>query len=104
MINTTKGLRILPGCEIPGPVSKAGPGDSAHMRASGGQSNHGTRRSIGFNPKKVRKQNIQHQQSTSDGLVNCHTRREGTTRCQIGTFGRIKHRQQQRQRKINIGT
>jgi hypothetical protein len=71
MINKTKDSRTLPGCGIPGPVPGARPGDSAYMRASGGRSNPGTRRSTGINPKKLRGPNTQHQQPASDSLANC---------------------------------
>ena len=51
MMNTTKNIRTSPGCGILGPVPGARPGDGAHMRAFGGRSNIGTRRSTGSTRK-----------------------------------------------------
>ncbi|CAF4583492.1 unnamed protein product, partial [Rotaria sp. Silwood2] len=76
------------------------------MRASGGRSSTGTRRSTGSNPKKLRKPTTKHHQEASDGLANHSSTHEGTARCLKDTFSTNKHRkrQQQHQHKINIGT
>jgi hypothetical protein len=70
MIDKTKDFRTFPGCGIPGPVLGARSGDSGHMRASGGRSNYGTRRSTGINPKKLREPNTQHQHKINIGTWN----------------------------------
>ncbi|CAF3749773.1 unnamed protein product [Rotaria sp. Silwood1] len=74
------------------------------MRASGGRSITGTRRSTGINSKKLREPTTQHQQTTSDGFANCPRRHGGSAQCLNGTFSRTKHQHQQRQCKMKIGT
>ena len=66
MMYTTQNIRTSPRYGIPEPAPGARPGDRAQMRASGGRSNKGTRRSTGTNPKKLRGPITRHQQLTSD--------------------------------------
>ncbi|CAF1534892.1 unnamed protein product [Adineta ricciae] len=76
------------------------------MRASGGRSNIGTRRSTGSNPKKLREPTTNHQQEASDDLAKHPSTYGGKARCPKGTFSTNNHRkrQQQRKYKTNIGT